>query len=419
MRAREFILLEYRRDITAERLGPRLLDALTEIPTNDLPPELRSVVRILHVYKNPTRLAPGPIKLEWGDNEYMVSSDNVEQIYRQLAPEILDTALTYLENKDPTTNKQFVPWMIRSVINSQSWEYHRFNWEDFNKNNLLGRYQRLKQGKQIQPEHADINKFKTYQDFESTMYEYYQDKLTDQVKERGKSETLLNNDDIRVIRPLDEKASCYYGQGTKWCTAATQGSNYFETYNERGPLFIIIPKKPKYTGEKYQLWINNDEEHSGDYQFMDLRDHAVNLPQLIATDPRFRTLKNINPEVDRFISRFIDLMPEEKVEQYILKAQTNIDRIIDELFDNVSDKDKEKFKMDVGGMIDLARVRRQLQDQSNRSQNNPWAKTEAPTVDDIYKYMSDNILTGFKNTEFEHDSKVLVDWLSGLELESI
>ena len=48
-------------------------------------------------------------------------------------------------------------------------------------------------------------------------------------------------------------AACYYGQGTRWCTAATRGKNYFSEYHNESPLLIILPKEPQYPGEKYQL----------------------------------------------------------------------------------------------------------------------------------------------------------------------
>ena len=54
--------------------------------------------------------------------------------------------------------------------------------------------------------------------------------------------------------PLYERASIYYGQGTRWCTAATASANYYEDYTRSAPLFIVIPRHPKYQGEKYQLW---------------------------------------------------------------------------------------------------------------------------------------------------------------------
>jgi len=62
-------------------------------------------------------------------------------------------------------------------------------------------------------------------------------------------EIICENDYFKIIHPMTEKASCYYGAGTKWCTAA-KSRNQFRHYSK---LYIIIPKQPEYNGEKYQL----------------------------------------------------------------------------------------------------------------------------------------------------------------------
>ena len=44
-----------------------------------------------------------------------------------------------------------------------------------------------------------------------------------------------------IVSPKTQEAACYYGKGTRWCTAA-DNNNYFEHYNKRGRLYIIIDK---------------------------------------------------------------------------------------------------------------------------------------------------------------------------------
>ncbi|MGA1048922.1 MAG: hypothetical protein ACO3UU_13015, partial [Minisyncoccia bacterium] len=100
--------------------------------------------------------------------------------------------------------------------------------------------------------------------------------------------------DVRVIVPLDEKAACYYGQGTRWCTAATKGENYFERYNSEGPLYIIIPKKPKYPGEKYQLHVNSE-------QFMDEKDDTVGISKLLQYPGFLKFLKLQEPRISNLL----------------------------------------------------------------------------------------------------------------------
>ena len=77
-----------------------------------------------------------------------------------------------------------------------------------------------------------------------------------------------------VVIPRDEEASCKYGAGTRWCTAAS-GYNYFDTYNAQGPLIIVIKKK---TDTKVQL-------HFQSGQFMDASDSAISLSELARSLP--------------------------------------------------------------------------------------------------------------------------------------
>jgi hypothetical protein len=78
---------------------------------------------------------------------------------------------------------------------------------------------------------------------------------------------------VRVIQPEDTSAACYYGQGTRWCTAA-DSNNMFDRYNRDGPMYILLPTKAQYEGEKYQV-------HPDSGQYMDEQDRDVDAGDLI------------------------------------------------------------------------------------------------------------------------------------------
>lgn len=100
------------------------------------------------------------------------------------------------------------------------------------------------------------------------------------------SEVVFEDDNVKVIWPKTEKASCYYGQGTKWCTAATEADNMFDEYNKNGKLYVVIPKNPKYVGEKYQLHIETNSA-------MDEEDEPVRVEVLFDED--YPSLNNYEP----------------------------------------------------------------------------------------------------------------------------
>lgn len=88
-----------------------------------------------------------------------------------------------------------------------------------------------------------------------------------QIKEEGATKVYEDGTWLVVV-PETEEAACYYGRGTKWCTAATESDNMFETYNSEGPLFINIDKS---NGRKYQFHFESE-------QFMDEADSQISCP---------------------------------------------------------------------------------------------------------------------------------------------
>jgi hypothetical protein len=127
----------------------------------------------------------------------------------------------------------------------------------------------------LPPESKDINKFniKTLLDLVFDMQKSGEDLMSKTEKEKEiKSEVdKYELDDWTVIVPKTEEASCYYGKGTRWCTAA-DNNNMFDTYSYDGPLYILIGKHDK--SDKYQF-------HFESSQFMDAKDNPINLSEFM------------------------------------------------------------------------------------------------------------------------------------------
>lgn len=63
-------------------------------------------------------------------------------------------------------------------------------------------------------------------------------------KVRGDADRIYQDKTTLVVRPNSEEASCYYGQGTQWCIAATNSRNYWDDYaNDQGAVFFFILDK--------------------------------------------------------------------------------------------------------------------------------------------------------------------------------
>ena len=76
------------------------------------------------------------------------------------------------------------------------------------------------------------------------------------------------DDEWKVIIPKSYDASCYWGNGTRWCTATREDDRWYETYSSQGPLYILIDKQTK---EKYQFHFESE-------QYMDKMDREIDFP---------------------------------------------------------------------------------------------------------------------------------------------
>ena len=214
----------------------------------------------------------------------------------------LNGVIGELEDADPTTNKQYVQWLIKMFVNGALLEDLISRGGD-----NLEKFEILKKKRLIKPEHADIGKFKLLADLEEAMEDY--EIPEEENVDKGQYEVIIDNDQFRALVPFDKKAACYYGQGTRWCTAAKNHNMFFE-YDRKGDLVIIIPKKPNYKGEKYQV-------HHKPFVIMDEKDKemvwsrlAGRFSSLNSPDDLFYNKKTIKARIEK------DLMPVEKAWKY-------------------------------------------------------------------------------------------------------
>jgi len=281
------ILLEYRRDVTAKNFGVKLILAIAR-DGGHLPP-------LPTDYESLRGVSADRLQ-KWIDDP-----DSSHQ-----GTDLINAILEAIESKDPTQNKQYTQWLAKMYSNGG------LKFEDINRHNLLSLYVIAKRRQMIKPEHADINKFRTYKDFEDAIFPYdLTNKLhTDDEKKvvnKGKSNVVYNDADVRIIVPEDEAAACYYGQGTRWCTAGDK-DNRFDTYNSSGTLYIMLPKQPKHNGEKYQL-------HFPETQFMDENDDPVDVLSLLQT--RFPNTLDFFKKAEPSMKDMIIFAPDEILKKLI------------------------------------------------------------------------------------------------------
>lgn len=230
MRHYEFIR-EYSRDKTVQNWGKKMWDRISK-----------------------DREAPQ----EW--------KKRVDNLAPEQQKELIASYIETLERADPTKNKQYVQNLIKFYINGERLEDLKSTAVDY-----LIKFHKLKAKKQIPSPRNDINRYASFRDFASVIDEYPDPEKAE--KSKGEAIEVYKDANVRIITPKNEEAACYYGQGTRWCTAA-DNNNMFDQYNKDGPMYILLPTKPQHDGEKYQI-------HPESGQYMDESDSSVFIKDLM------------------------------------------------------------------------------------------------------------------------------------------
>jgi hypothetical protein len=262
MRARQFVI-EYDRTKTAQAFTSKLVNQALKDPTT-----------------------PGAVR----------NNINSMESPQKAAEMILQNQI---EVGDPTKQKKYTQALARMYANGL------IKWEDIGSTmrDYLTKFTKLALKKKLNPEHTDFNRFKDLKSFYDAVDTYPDPEEDQEVKDKGEAKEVFNNGEVRIIRPDNEQAACYYGQGTRWCTAA-RDHNMFDRYNTDGPMYIILPKNPKHDGEKYQFHPMSD-------QYMDEKDRPV-YPQVLLNLFPSEEFKEFLFKADPILKSRISLYPNDQ-----------------------------------------------------------------------------------------------------------
>jgi hypothetical protein len=168
---------------------------------------------------------------------------------------IINDIINRIEDIDPTNNKEYVPWITKQYITGS------MQFEDLISRGAdeLRMYHIAKVKKLLKPNQRDIMAMTFSQMIDIVSDNELRMKLQPkQSQDRGTFSVVLDNAQVRIIQLKDITASKFWGQNTKWCTAAEK-NNMFETYASEGPIYVLIPKTPSFPGEKYQISFRSNE----------------------------------------------------------------------------------------------------------------------------------------------------------------
>ena len=152
--------------------------------------------------------------------------------------------------------KQRVEWYIKTYEDAQARVLDTANIRGIKNQffrqirDLVNDFHKLNKYLPTQGGGRDLNAYKNLDDLKQAIENakaVFQAKEAEKVHKqqmRDDADRVYQDKTTLVVRPHTEGASCYYGQGTRWCISATDSRNYWDDYStEQGKIFFFILDK--------------------------------------------------------------------------------------------------------------------------------------------------------------------------------
>lgn len=187
--------------------------------------------------------------------------------------------LILIRSNDPTSDFKYQRWMLDVFKNTDSEIFY----EDlFKFNESLEIFEKVKHKLKI--EERNILNYNTINDLWNKVKKYKENKesalskkqLRGDSKVKGEYDILLENKEYMVVVPRTYRSSCYWGSGTRWCTAGPSIKTY-ESYAHEGPLVIIHYNDGDVS--------KNIQFHIESLQYMDYEDRPIDAEHLFTKYP--------------------------------------------------------------------------------------------------------------------------------------
>ena len=142
---------------------------------------------------------------------------------------------------------------------------------------------------------TDLYQYKSLGQLLSALSEYEQ-RLRRKVKPVNGGNVVYDDGRYFIVNPLTLDSSCYYGRGTKWCTAAANNSQ-FSRYNDDGKLFYILDRTLPTSDIHYKVALL--KKFDGDKTFYDAQDSVIKGGWLLNSNK----LKEILDTIDTYMGK--------------------------------------------------------------------------------------------------------------------
>ena len=229
-------------------------------------------------------------------------------------------------------------------------------------------------------EEKDINQYDSLKDISDAISKH-ENKVRRDVKEIEGADVVYEDDRFTVVSPKTHEASCYYGAGSKWCTAAKSSDSHFMSYNRDGKLFYFLDKKEKSGSRFYKVAML--QKYDGRQTFFDAPDKSFNSGWILGT-PEFEKINNV---IQRYMeteyAEDIEIFKDEiKAKQEMEKRRRRDERIRRErLLRQMDDiRERDAWNPDTNELDDIGRKVNAVMS----GLRNEWLVGEIGEDEDIY-----------------------------------
>jgi len=229
-------------------------------------------------------------------------------------------------------------------------------------------------------EEKDINQYDSLKDISDEISKH-ENKVRRDVKEIDGADVVYEDDRFTVVSPKTYEASCYYGAGSKWCTAAKSSDAHFMSYNRDGKLFYFLDKKEKSGSRFYKVAML--QKYDGRQTFFDAPDKSFNSGWILGT-PEFEKINNV---IQRYMeteyAEDIEIFKDEiKAKQEMEKRRRRDERIRRErLLRQMDDiRERDAWNPDTNELDDIGRKANAVMS----GLRNEWLVGEIGEDEDIY-----------------------------------
>lgn len=136
----------------------------------------------------------------------------------------------------------------------------------------------------------DINQYDKISTLKKTLDDY-DNRVRREIKTIDDADVIYEDNEMTVVSPKTHKSSCYFGAGTKWCTAASD-SGHYDRYNQDGKLFYFISKTKPTSDPTYKVALL--KKFDGSETYYDAPDNSFRTGWIFGTEKLEKILSRIN-----------------------------------------------------------------------------------------------------------------------------